>query len=224
MTVSTHRESTLSVLLDDVTGRITHLQDGYLGRRGPAAQANAQADLARLRGADPADPIASADAWPIVQDNSPQALTRGAGDEPTIAECARHCAMVMYARHQQSQDQPMHRRGTSFPQAVRLLGSRRASAGEEFDPNVRQRFDQVLLSPTWAGRCEHLNALIRLLRTEGIGFDYEQLCRGLFQLSYPDGARAVRTRWARDLYRKPNAENDTPGTEPDQPTIEGDLS
>lgn len=224
MTISTESDSILTVLLADVARRITRLQDGYLGHSGPAAQANAQADLARLRGADPADPIASPEAWPVVQDNSPQALTLYAGDEPTTAERARHCAMVIYARHQQSQDQPMHQAGTSFPQAIRLLGTRRASADGEFDANVRQRFDMVLLSPTWAGRAEHLNALVRMLRSERIGVDYRQLCVDLFLLSSAEGARRVRTRWARDLYRKPSPESGSHGSESDQPEIEGDQS
>lgn len=223
MSIVSSSESLLTVLMSDVTGRIRSLQDGYLDRRGSAAQANAQADLARLRSADPADPVAVPEAWPVVQDGSPKALAPYASDEPTNAERARHCAMVLYARHQQAQDQPMHVVGTSFPQAVRLLGARRAAVGEDFDPSVRQRFDMALLSPTWLGRAEHLNALIRMLRGEGIGFDYGQLCRDLFLLAFPDGARGVRTRWARDLYRKPDTESGTLDTEADQSESEGDL-
>lgn len=223
MTTTTGSESLLTVLMSDVTGRIRSLQDGYLDRRGSAAQANAQADLARLRPADPADPIAMPEAWPVVQENSPEALATYASDEPTNAERARHCAMVLYARHQQAQDQPMHVVGMSFPQAIRILGARRATSGEDFDASVRRRFDMALLSPTWLGRAEHLNALVRMLRVEGIGFDYGQLCRDLFLLAFPDGARGVRTRWARDLYRKPNTENGALDTHTDQSNSEGDL-
>jgi CRISPR system Cascade subunit CasB len=223
MTISTDSGSIRTVLMRDVTRRIRDLQEGYLDRRGSAAQARAQADLARLRSADPADPIAVPEAWPVVQGDSPEALAPYSGDEPTKAERARHCAMVLYSRHQQSQDQPMHVVGTSFPQAVRILGARRAAAGDDFDPNVRQRFDMALLSPTWLGRAEHLNALIRMLRGEGIGFDYGELCHDLFLLASPDGARRVRTRWARDLYRKPDTESGTLDTEADQPDSEGEL-
>lgn len=223
MSIVSSSESLLTVLMSDVTGRIRSLQDGYLDRRGSAAQANAQADLARLRSADPADPVAVPEAWPVVQEGSPEALAPYAGDEPTNAERARHCAMVLYARHQQAQDQPMHVVGTSFPQAVRVLGARRAAVGEDFDSSVRQRFDMALLSPTWLGRAEHLNALVRMLRGEGIGFDYGQLCRDLFLLALPDGARGVRTRWARDLYRKPDTESGTLDTEADQSDSKGDL-
>lgn len=223
MSIPNSNDSPMTVLMSDTAGRIKRLQDGYLDLRGSAAQASAQADLARLRTADPADPVAAPDAWSVVQDGSPEALAPHASDEPTDAERARHCAMVLYARHQQSKDKPMHIDGTSLPQAVRLLGVRRATAGEDFDSSVRQRFDMVLLSPTWLGRSEHLSALVRMLRGEGIGFDYGQLCVHLYLLASPEGARRVRTRWARDLYRKPRTEIGTLEAEPNQSDSEGDL-
>lgn len=207
------KDSVAAVLRADVRGRVTDLQDGYLNRRGAAAQARAQADLARLRGADPADPAAHPESWPVIQRDTPPELLPAWGDELTAAERARHCAVVTYARHQQALTTPAHAFGVGFAQAVRDLGRAKAAAGEDFDPGVRRRFDQLLLAPTWAGRAEHLNALVRMMRTESIAFDYGELANDLRGLSHPDAARRVRVRWARDLYSRPPAPSELSATE-----------
>lgn len=209
-----------AALVDDVRRRVKDLQDGYLNRRGAPAQARAQADLAKLRGDDAADPAAHPDSWPVIQRETPPELLPAWGDELTPAERARHCALVTYARHQQALTAPMHAFGVGFAQAVRVLGTAKAATGEDFDPGVRRRFDQLLLAPTWAGRAEHLNALTRMMRTESIAFDYGELANDLRGLSHPDAARRVRVRWARDLYSRPQASSDPAGSdEPGHQTV-----
>ncbi|MBK8447212.1 MAG: type I-E CRISPR-associated protein Cse2/CasB [Micropruina sp.] len=213
-----------TVLTDDVRARVNTLQESSLNRRGPAAQANAQADLAKLRGADPADPATHPECWSIVQGDTPPELLPKSGDDPSAAERARHCALVTYARHQQAQTLPMHASGVGFARAVRAVGVKRAALGEEFDPGVRRRFDQLLLSPTWTGRSEHLNALVRLMRTESIAFDYGQLANDLRGLSHPEDARRVRVRWARDLYSRVAAETGQPNQNESTKPNEGELA
>lgn len=220
---SATKPSVRAALREDVGNRINRLQEGYLDRRGPAAQAAAQGDLAQLRAADPADPLRHPGAWPIVQDGSPEVLSPAKGpDEPTAAEAARHCALVLYALHQQGKDQPAHRPKVRFAQAVRQLGSKRAQGGEETDPSVRHRFDQAMLAATLAGRAEHLKALVRLMRGEDLGFDYCRLAADLYDMATPDGARLVRLTWARDLYRRSDTGDPTTTASPTDP--EGDLS
>ena len=221
---SATKPSVRAALREDVGSRITRLQEGYLDRRGPAAQAAAQGDLARLRAADPADPLRHPAVWPIVQDGSPEVLSPiGGPDEPTAAEAARHCALVLYALHQQGKDQPAHRPKVRFAQAVRQLASKRAQGGEEADPSVRGRFDQAVLAATLSGRSEHLKSLVRLMRGEDVGFDYCRLAVDLYDMATPDGARRVRLAWARDLYRRAETEeNPTTTASPTDP--EGDLS
>lgn len=222
------KDSVSAVLRADVRGRVTTLQEGYLNRRGPSAQAQAQADLARLRGADPADPAAHPESWPMIQRDTPPELLPAWGDDLTPAERARHCAVVTYARHQQALTMPVHASGVGFAQAVRDLGRAKAAAGEDFDSGVRRRFDQLLLSPTWAGRAEHLNALVRMMRSEKVAFDYGELANDLRGLSHPDAARRVRVRWARDLYSRQHAASDPSATNSAEPetvhTNEGDPS
>lgn len=229
MTSTVERPSVRQALHADVAARITRLQEGYLDRRGPAAQASAQGDLARLRAADPADPVGRPDIWQVTSDATSDLISpRNGPDEPTAAESARHCAMVLYALHQQGKDQPMHRAKVGFAQAVRVLGSKRAAAGEESDPSVRGRFDQVILASTLAVRAEHLKSLVRMMRSEDVGFDYCRLAVDLYDMSTPDGARRVRLAWARDLYRRADSEsvpnNDQTDTLHAHHETEGDLS
>ena len=229
MTSTVERPSVRQALRADVSARIAQLQEGYLDRRGPAAQASAQGDLARLRAADPADPLGRPDVWQVTSDDTSELISPKSGpDEPTSAESARHCAMVLYALHQQGKDQPMHRAKVGFAQAVRILGSKRAAAGEEFDPSVRGRFDQVILASTLAVRGEHLKSLVRMMLSEDVGFDYCRLAVDLYDMSTPDGARRVRLAWSRDLYRRPDAEaassSDPTDTLNTHHQSEGDLS
>lgn len=230
MTSTVERVSVRQALRVDVGARLVRLQEGYLDRRGPTAQATAQGDLARLRVADPADPVSQPEVWRVVQDGTSDVISvslKGDPDTPTAAEHARHCALVLYALHQQGKDQPMHRAKIGFAQAVRVLGGRRAGQGEEFDPGVRARFDQVLLASTLAGRSEHLKSLVRMMRSEDVGFDYCGLAVGLYDMSTPEGLRRVRLAWARDLYRRAEtdlaAEADATDTNTHNET-EGDLS
>lgn len=229
MTSTVELPSVRQALRADVSARIVRLQEGYLDRRGPAVQASAQADLARLRAADPADPVRHPDVWQVTSDNTSNVISPQDGpDEPTSAESARHCAMVLYALHQQGKDQPMHQAKVGFAQAARVLGSKRAAAGEEFDPSVRGRFDQVILASTLAVRAEHLKSLVRMMRSEDVGFDYCRLAVDLYDMSTPDGARRVRLAWSRDLYRRADSEvassNDPTDTPNTHHQSEGDLS
>lgn len=223
MTAPPAERTRLSTLLrDDVDRRVSRLQRGYLAPSGPE-RARAQAALATLRGADPADPTTHPEAWAFIAEGTAPELSSG-GDDPTPAERARHCALVVYAIHQQSGTQPVHVRGVPFARAVRQLASRRAGPGEEFNASVRGRLDQVILAATWRSRAEHLRALVRLMRAEGIGFDYADLARDLYRLARPALARHARMAWARGFYTRPVAAPAADADSQPQNDIEGDPS
>lgn len=214
MSMGTAPENLFQILGRDVTARITRLQEGVLGNRGPAAQAMATAELAGLRGCDPADPVAVPSMWATVQSDTPPEISHvpagGQVDDPTPAERARHCALVLFANHQQSQRASMHRAGVPFAQAMRGLRSQRPDA-HEVDPGALRRFQQVVLSPTWRGRSTHLLALVQMMRADGHCFDYGGLARDLLALSSPTLASGVRVRWGRQLYQSPTPPADNTG-------------
>ncbi len=193
------KRTKLRILTDDVGRRLQRLQQSFLDRTNPAANAWATAALATLRTCDPLDPSAQPKAWPITIDGTPPEL-EGIGDSPSRAESTRHMVLVLYAKHQQGQSRPMHVPGLPFAAAVRRLINER-DAGELGGP-IRRRFDQVILASTHAGRAEHLRSLVSLLRSEDIGLDYVRLTRDLFRLADPRTAAGVRLSWARQLYQR----------------------
>ncbi len=216
MTTFTDTPSLSAVLREDVAKRVVELQAGVLGHRGSASESQATGALAILRRCDPADPVTHPSAWAFVQQGTPPAISaipKGADpDQPTPAERARHCAIVLFANHQQAQGAPMHRAGFAFPQSVARLGRIRSGDASELEPGVRARFQRVVLAPTWGGRAEHLLALIRMMRAEAIAIDYGRLASDLLALSSPTYARGVRVRWGRDLYRATPTTDASPAT------------
>jgi CRISPR system Cascade subunit CasB len=194
-------ESIYGVLKDDVSSRVMALQRGVLNRERGQSHSLATAQLAILRRCDPADPAGRPESWPIVQADTPPLMTwgPGSGDEPTDAERARYCALVLYAIHQQGVELPMHVPGVPFVRAVRRASQKRGNANE-LDSGLRARLDKAVLAPSWLGRATHLSALVRILRTETVGFDYAELACDLMALAGPATSKGVRMRWGRGLY------------------------
>ncbi|MBK8460680.1 MAG: type I-E CRISPR-associated protein Cse2/CasB [Micropruina sp.] len=163
----------------------------------------AVAQLAQLRRCSLDDPADSPEIWGLTLGELPNDLV-GRGDQPSRGESAVHASIVLFALHQQSQAKPMHRSGVGFGQAVRVLAQ--ARGGEKGpDKSTIQRFQQVGLASTSAGRNTQLRSLVSLFRTDEIPLDYGLLAADLYRLSDPLQATSVLLQWGRDLHSNPKS-------------------
>lgn len=195
------------VLRDIASARVTWLQTRYL-----ANVADAVATLARLRRCDPAAVGAEPLVWQVTLGDLPSELTQAASDLPTPSERALHATLVLYALHQQSEDQPVHRVGARFGSAVGKLARARA-VDEELDSATAGRLRHAALAADFEGHLHHLRGLIQLMRSESpaIGIDYGLLAVDLAQLADPRrDSSSVLLRWGRGLHERPT--NDTQST------------
>jgi CRISPR system Cascade subunit CasB len=127
------------------------------------------------------------------------------GDDATDDERAVHAALTLYALHQQSRSQPMHRRGPGLGAAIRALGEATQARSA-----VRRRFEALGTAATFPELLHHARGLVGQLRSAGIALDYARLALDL--RDWQDAARSasVRLRWGRDYHRVPH-----PDTRPD---------
>lgn len=193
-----HKLSRAQQLRIDVSRRVDALQRAALATPPSGAVV---ASLAKLRRCDPGESGRDPDAWALTLEDVAEDL-RGKGDNPSRAEEAIHAALVLYALHQQSRSDPMHRRGVGLGRAVRELALARGAEGKLDDSTLR-RFHQVALAPTPEARLYHLRSLITLMRAEqspSIGLDYGQLAVDLYRLRDPQQASKVLVTWGRDLH------------------------
>jgi CRISPR system Cascade subunit CasB len=192
-----------------VDARIAALQERY--RRNASAGVS---DLAALRRAVTEEPGADPRVWELTLAGVP--VEPGAGDEPTDVERAVHAAMTLYAIHQQSQPDRMHRPGYGLGRSVRGL----VKPDKSNEKAVRRRFETLGTAATFAELMQHSRGLVRQLRSAAIPLDYGQLADDLVALQSPTGADGVRLRWGRDYHRGCPAnqtdETDTAPTEPEE--------
>lgn len=193
-------------LQEAVLGVVASLQRRSLAEY---RDSDATARLAKLRRAVTAQPGSNPEVWADTVGALPERFSIGveAYDAPTHYERAAHEAVTLYALHQQSTANAVHRQGISLGAAARRLSQ---STGRE--DAIRGRFQAIATAGSSAGVLHHLRALVTLLRSEGIQLDYGQLAVDLRQLH--DGTRAgqVRLRWGRDFHRA-QAENPPAATE-----------
>lgn len=175
-----------------VGASIATLQAQYLG-----GIASARAALAELRrglshpvGSDPR-------IWALTVGSLPPALT-GHDDEPTRAEVAAHTAITLYALHQQSLSQGMHRPGIGFGSAVATLRGHEARS----EAAVTRRFLTVATAASPEELIFHVRGLIAQLRHAQIGFDYGRFAGDVMLLLMPGRENGVRLRWGRQFYRR----------------------
>lgn len=181
-----------------VDATVSEIQRGYL--RFPQASSS-RAALAKLRRGVGREPGTVAEVLPLTV--NPDA--RPHQDGPTADERAIHAALTLYAVHQQSQDRRMHVPGTRFGTA---LGRIRFRDGEE-NPGVVRRFQALGTASGFTESMAHARALITLLRSAGVGFDYGWFAFDLVRLQDPARAADVRLQWGRDFYRtRPPASDD----------------
>ena len=191
-----------------VTAHVVRLQEGYLANRPQAV-----ASLARLRRAVTAEPGGDPSVWFEIFDGFPDSLL-GHTDEPSAAERAAHAAITIYAVHQQSRVEPMHRKGVSLGAAVRLLGQKTAS-----EEATLRRFHALGTASSLPETMHHLRGLATQLRGASVGLDYGRLARDLNRLQNRRTAPGVRLEWGRDYYRNRNLQTELPDT-PTSPTTQ----
>lgn len=197
------------VLQRTASARVARLQTLVL-----ADEAMSVATLARLRRCDPAAVGAEPLVWAVTLGDLPEELTTYSShrpESPTSAERAMHATLVLYAHHQQSKDEGVHRPGISFGRAVGQLARARA-VDEELDAGTVSRLHQAALASDFEGHVHHLRGLIQLMRVEKttIGFDYGQFAIDLWQLADTyEKSDAVMARWGRDLHLRPRPANTT---------------
>lgn len=201
MTDQPHR-TVRGVLKATAAARVAELQ-----ARALADDSYAVGTLARLRRCDPADVAADPLVWAVTLGDLPEDLTSYRGvrpDAPTSAERALHAALVLYALHQQSHDDGVHRPNLSLGFAVAQVARARA-VEEELDSATVARLHRAALATTFEGRLHHLRGLIQLMRAEKqpVGLDYGLLAVDLWQLVDPyQDSREVLARWGRDLHAR----------------------
>ncbi len=184
-----------------VVGSFVDQRVSSLQERIRAGDSSAVAMMARLRHAA-GKPVGSVpDVWPITL--AAELVRPGDGDEPTHAEVAVHIALTLYAVHQQSRSDRMHRRGVGFGRALRAL----RPVDAETDP-IRRRFQAVGTADSLDELVHHARGLVQLLRVAGQPLDYGLLADQLHAWQRGDEVR-VRLVWARDFYR---TEPSTPKT------------
>lgn len=197
--------------LDDfVSRRVGALQSQYLKN-----VSGATASLARLRRAVGDEPGANPVVWQETLGLPEQFV--GRGDDPSRAERAVHYALTLYATHQQSQGQSMHRRGYGLGRAARLLGR----SGVASEQAVLRRFQALGTATSLAEAATHARGLVTQFRGATIPLDYGRLSVDFVRFQDPRQIASVRLTWGRDYYRAYRdtdsaAKSDTDSSEPSQ--------
>lgn len=161
------------------------------------------ADLAALRRGLGREPGSVPEMWPYY-------TTLNAEGRLTERLEAEHIALALYALHQQSRTEPMHRHGVGLGTAMQAL--RRS---EKFSPEaVDRRFSAAATATSLGEVTAHLRGLVSQLRTISQGLDYNQLVRDLANWAHPERRSQVRRRWGSQYFvttRRESDENDRTG-------------
>lgn len=187
--------------------RLLKLQGGYL--RDSSAS---KAELARLRSVDPTDDARVVEAWAVTFAEAPTELI-GQGDEPSRAERAIATALHLYAVHQQSRGEAMHKNGEGLGRAVRKLA--RPDDPDSREKPVMRRYQSLISATEFPEVVRHLRSLVQQFRAEGIPLDYARLATDIYFLASPNTRTRVRLAWARDVTRPLKQAADTVGNSGD---------
>ena len=174
-----------------VAGRAHTLAEGSLNENSAA-----KASLAILRRSISGPLGEQPRVWAEVFNRFPEQLV-GISDEPNVYERAAHLALAFFAIHQQSRDTSMHKSGEGFGTAVAKLA--RAGEGDSEKKGPVRRFNTIVTAQTNDELIHHMRGMIQLLRASRIPLDYGTLATDFVALNYPESARGVRLRWARQL-------------------------
>lgn len=187
-------------------GQFVNLRVGALQHRYLAGVSSGGADLAQLRHAA-GKPVGSVPTvWEITLNGIPGSDDWNS-DAPSRNEIAAHIALTLYATHQQSQSDRMHKRGYGVGRSARLLAGRSSS-----DEAAHRRFQVLGTSESVDELTFHARGLIGQLRAASIPLDYGLLADQLVSIQFPEGLNRVRLQWGRDYYRYVNSSDANPPT------------
>lgn len=175
-----------------VDERVTDLQNRFLReRRDPAAVA-ALARLRRGAGKAPGDVL------DILEFTVSAEFRPGPSEkEPSPDEWAAHIAMTLFAMHQQSRGERMHRRGRGLGTALRSLHT---GDPKSLPEPLARRFRTLGTADSLPELIHHLRGAVQLLRIGSAPLDYGLLADQLvvWQLF---GPKKVQLTWGRQFYR-----------------------
>lgn len=189
------RWATLGLVGGVVDERIRVLQEGVRKNLSSSVAA-----LARLRRGVGKKPGSVNDILQYTLDD--RLAPQGAGDDPTPAETAAHIALTLYAVHQQSLSEPMHRRGYGLGRSIR--GLHPGELDNAAKPVLR-RFQALGTADSLDELVHHARGMVQLLRNNQIPLDYGLLADQLARWQCPGGPEPVRLSWGRDFYRTQTA-------------------
>lgn len=167
------------------------------GDAGTLDLGSSKAQLAQLRRGVGKRPGELPELWGIFLRNMPEELM-GKEGRPSYAEWAIYTALTLFALHQQGHSEPMHAEGEEnrLGRAVKKLAH-----GEEEEENVRRKFSIAARSDDMEELSYHLKTLVRMLGSNDIKLDYEDLAKDLYRFQFENDADQVRLKWGQDFYR-----------------------
>ncbi len=167
------------------------------GDAGTLDLGSSKAQLARLRRGAGKRPGELPELWGIFLRNMPEELM-GKEGRPSYAEWAIYTALTLFALHQQGHSEPMHAEGEEnrLGRAVKKLAH-----GEEEEENVRRKFSIAARSDDMEELSYHLKTLVRMLGSNDIKLDYEDLAKDLYRFQFENDTDQVRLKWGQDFYR-----------------------
>ena len=150
------------------------------GDAGTLDLGSSKAQLARLRRGAGKRPGELPELWGIFLRNMPEELM-GKEGRPSYAEWAIYTALTLFALHQQGHSEPMHAEGEEnrLGRAVKKLAH-----GEEEEENVRRKFSIAARSDDMEELSYHLKTLVRMLGSNDIKLDYEDLAKDLYRFQF----------------------------------------
>ena len=167
------------------------------GDAGTLDLGSSKAQLAQLRRGVGKRPGELPELWGIFLRNMPEELM-GKEGRPSYAEWAIYTALTLFALHQQGHSEPMHAEGEEnrLGRAVKKLAH-----GEEEEENVRRKFSIAARSDDMEELSYHLKTLVRMLGSNDIKLDYEDLAKDLYRFQFENDTDQVRLKWGQDFYR-----------------------
>lgn len=186
-----------------VCRQVSHFQEVMLSVNTHHHEGQVRSSMARLRRQYGAPPGADPGIWDDTIGLVPELLL-GKGDSPSVAESSVHTAMTLFAFHQQSQRQEMHKESRApggIPRSLGAAMARLALADKTSAQAVRRRFDSVMTACAFEEIQAHMRSIVSRLRAESISLDYGLLVSDLMDLSDRRRAPGVRLRWGRNNNR-----------------------
>lgn len=140
--------------------------------------------------------------WQYTVETGPERLL---GDEPTRGERAVHTALTLWALHQRSHEEPMHRvneYGRTIGAAVLRVALLGVGAGERPENHpIYRRFCAMMMAQTFDALVTHARGLIGICSSANVPLNYARFASDLYD--WQDVARrsVIVRQWGRDFSR-----------------------